>query len=308
MRAKFLYESESEEFDPSLPTVYRTDDLSANGVLEIFRQIDEKISGKVAIKLSTVELGGKNILPREYIKELYSVIPNSTIVECNTAYKGSSRMETSDHLETARKNGFDFCKLDIMDAGGEINLPIQGGKRLKSIPVGRNLMKYDSMLVYTHFKGHSFAGFGGSLKNIGIGCASRTGKELIHGKWKADNKFLENMVDSGKGILDRFRNRIAFINVLQNISVDCDCDANAASPTCPDICILGSDNLLAIEQASIDIIYSLPSLQNQDIVERIESRNGLYQLDCMERLDMGSRDYNIVRIDKEEGSGEADYR
>ena len=305
--ARIIREEYDDEFNFSLPIVYKTTDLSPVGLLEIYRQLDDRVQGKTAIKLSTAELRNRNILPRSYIKELYSVIPNSAIVECNTAYKGT-RFETSSHIDTARRNGFDFCKLDIMDASGEIDLPINKGKKLKSIPVGRNLMKYDSMVVYTHFKGHSFAGFGGALKNIGIGCASKRGKEIIHGNWKPDKRFIERMADSGKGITDRFRNHIIYINVLQNISVDCDCVADAVPPTCPNICILGSTDILAIDQASVDMIYALPENQTKDIRQRIESRNGLYQLDCMEKLKMGYRNYTLVSIDQEESQGFADYR
>ena len=293
MIARFL----KEDVDPSLPSVFCTYDISPAGLLSVFQQIDGNIRGKVAIKLSTVELNGPNILPRELIKELQSVIPNSSIVECNTAYEGSSRKTTATHITTARINGFDFCPVDIMDAGGDADLPIKDGNHLKSIPVGRNLLKYDSMLVYTHFKGHAFAGFGGALKNIGIGCASSRGKEIIHGDWKPSDKFLERMVESGKATADHFGNNITYINVLKNISVDCDCDKNAAPPVCPDICILGSTDILAIDQASVDMVYNLKTPKTKDIIERIESRNGLHQLDYMEKLGMGSRKYNLISLD-----------
>lgn len=302
--------------DPTKPTVYFTRNLSPAGVLAIYNKVNGDITGKVGIKLSTVEPHGRNILPRDYIVALQGAIPNSQIVECNVFY-GSPRQHTDTHREVLKINGFDFCPVDIMDADGDATLEIKGmkdflnhdkypdgkypftpGVHLDHIAVGKNMLNYDSMVVYTHFKGHIMAGFGGSLKNIGIGCASgAVGKRQIHGDgWETGKVFLERMVESGKGTMDHFGKHITYINVLKNISVDCDCDAHPAAPTCPDIGIVGSTDILAADQAGIDLIYQRPQAQNKDIVERIDSRLGRHQLDYMESLDMGNRHYNLVEL------------
>ncbi len=306
----------TKTFDPTKPTVYFTRDLSPEGVKKIYRKVNQNMKGRIAIKLSTVEPHGPNLLPRDYIKALQASIPNSTIVECNVYYH-SPRMHTDTHRETIRINGFDFCKVDIMDEDGDTMIPIPGmkdfldqenysnnaypytpGLHLEEISVGKHMLNYDSMLVYTHFKGHPMAGFGGALKNIGIGCASgKVGKRQIHGDgWPMGKPFLERMVESGKGTMDHFGKNITYVSVLKNISVDCDCVANAALPACPDIGIIGSTDILAADQAGIDLIYSLPSSDNKDIVERIDSRLGRHQLEYMETLKMGSREYNLVEI------------
>lgn len=215
-------------------------------------------------------------------------------------------------------NGFDFCPIDIMDAEGHVMLPISGmreffdawvspslterpftpGVHLTEIAVGKNLLNYDSLLVYTHFKGHTSGGFGGSLKNIAIGCASgQVGKRQIHGEgWSKGPLFLERMVESGKGITVHFGPHITYINVLKNISVDCDCNGHGAKPTCDDICILGSRDILAIDKASVDLVYAVPEKQRCDIVERIESRSGLHQLEYMKTLHMGDDQYELISI------------
>lgn len=310
----------TKSFDPSKPTVYFTRDLSSAGVKKIYEKINKNMTGKVAIKLSTVEPNGhqhgNNILPRDYIKDLQASIDNSAIVECNVYYK-SPRQHTDTHREVLKINGFDFCKVDIMDEKGEVDIPIKGmheflnqdnyewGKypytpttHLEEISVGKNMLNYDSMLVYTHFKGHPMAGFGGSLKNIGIGCASGAiGKRQIHGDgWPSGKPFLERMVESGKGVMDHFGKNITYLNVLKNISVDCDCVANAAKPTCNDIGILGSTDILAADQAGIDMVFQMPADERKDIVERVDSRLGRHQLEYMEVLKMGSREYNLVEI------------
>jgi uncharacterized Fe-S center protein len=230
----------------------------------------------------------------------------------------SPRQKTETHREVLKTNGFDFCPVDIMDADGVAMLPIKGmreffdaqprpsgkpmpytpGAHLYEIAVGKNLLNYDSLLVYTHFKGHTMGGFGGSLKNIAIGCASgQVGKRQIHGEgWPHGEEFLERMVESGKGIADHFGEHITYINVLKNISVDCDCDAHGAKPTCNDIGILGSRDLLAIDKAGIDLIYAQPEVQRHDIAERIESRKGLHQLEYMKALKMGNDQYELIPV------------
>lgn len=303
--------------DPSKPNVYFTRDLSPAGVQKIYGRINQGITGKVGIKLHTGEPHGPNLLPIEYIKNLQSKIPHSNIVECNVLYK-SPRRETKTHRETIKINGFDFCPVDIMDADGDVMLPVPGmkefldkqldnfsgeypfapGTHLQEIAMGKHVLNYDSLLVYTHFKGHAMGGFGGSLKNIGIGMASgKVGKRMIHAEgWPLGKEFLERMVESGKATVEHFKNHIAYINVLKNISVDCDCDAHGAKPTCNDIGIIGSTDILAADQACIDLIYQMPAGQLHDIAERIESRFGLHQLEYMEALGMGSRKYNLIEI------------
>lgn len=304
-------------YDPSKPVVYFTRDLSPAGVQKIYEKINQGISGRVGIKLHTGEPHGPNLLPIEYIKNLQRQIPRSAIVECNVMYN-SPRRETKTHRETIKTNGFDFCPVDVLDEDGDVMLPVPGvkafldkymdasgpfpfepGIHLQEIAIGKNVRKYDSILVYTHFKGHTMGGFGGSLKNIGIGFASgKVGKRMIHGDgWLGGNGFHERMVEAGKAITDHFKGHITYINVLKNISVDCDCaGSSAAKPTCDDIGIIGSTDILAADQAGIDMIYQLPADQRRDIVERIESRGGLHQLKYMDTLGMGSRKYNLVEI------------
>ncbi|HEX3894375.1 MAG TPA: DUF362 domain-containing protein [Terracidiphilus sp.] len=302
---------------PDKSQVFFTDDISVNGLLKIYSRINQDITGKVAIKLHSGEPHGPNLLPIELIRGLQPTIANSTIVECNVLYP-SPRQKTDTHRETIQTNGFDFCPVDIMDAEGDTGLPIPGmrafldgyspfdgkqppytpGTHLTEISVGKNLLLYDSLLVYTHFKGHTMGGFGGSLKNIAIGCASgAAGKRQIHGDgWPKGSLFLERMVESGKGIVDHFSPHIAYINVLKNISVDCDCDAHGAKPTCNDIGIVGSRDILAVDKASTDLVYSQPELQRHDIVERIESRGGLHQLEYMKTLQMGDDAYELITL------------
>jgi len=304
-------------YDPSKPVVYFTRDLSAQGVQKIYEKINYGMTGKVGIKLHTGEPHGPNLLPIEYIKSLQRKIPRSSIVECNVLYK-SPRRETKTHRETIKTNGFDFCPVDILDEDGDVMLPtgakefldkhidnfggtfpFEPGVHLQEIAIGKNVRKYDSLFVYTHFKGHAMGGFGGSLKNIGIGMASgKVGKRMIHGDgWPLGKGFLERMVESGKAITEHFKGHITYMNVLQNISVDCDCaGSKAAKPTCNDIGIIGSTDILAADQACVDLLYQMPVDQRRDIIERMESRFGLHQLEYMATLGMGSREYNLIEI------------
>ncbi len=277
--------------------VYFIREITPENLVKLYNKVNQNIKGKTAIKLHTGEPHGPNLLPRELAKALQAQIPNSTIVECNVLYP-SPRQNTEGHLETLKTNGWTFCPVDIMDAEGDVNLPIKGGKRLKEVAVGKHIENYDSMVVYTHFKGHAMGGFGGSLKNIAIGCASgKVGKAQLHGAgWPTGKEFLERMVEGGKAVSDHFGKQITYLNVLKNISVDCDCDAHGAKPTCPDLGILASTDILAIDQASIDMVYALPEKDRHDIVERIESRQGLHQLDYMDELKMGNRHYELVEV------------
>ena len=291
--------------DKSGSPVFFTQDISAIGLLEIYSKINAGITGKVALKLHTGEPHGPNIVPREMVMALQRHIPNSCLVETNTFYKGQ-RNTTAEHRETLKINGWDFCPVDIMDEDGAVMIPVEGGKHFKEMSVGKHMLNYDSMVVLTHFKGHPMGGFGGSLKNIAIGCADGAiGKKMVHAapddedisKWLTGEPFMENMVESAKATINHFGNRIAYINVLRNMSVDCDCLGVSAAPTkAHNLGILGSTDILAVDQASIDMVYKLPEAELHDLKERIESRQGLRQLSYMEEMKMGKRDYELVTV------------
>ncbi len=285
--------------------VFFTGDISAQGLLKIYARINREITGKTGIKLHTGEPHGPNILPREMVKALQRTIPESNLVETNTFYKGK-RCTTADHRETLKVNGWDFCPVDIMDEDGAAMIPVKGGKHFSEMSVGRHLLLYDSMVILTHFKGHAMGGYGGSLKNIAIGCVDGPiGKKMVHAapdavnyeKWLAGEPFQENMVEAAKAVVDHFGRRIVFINVLRNMSVDCDCAGVAAAPVkARDLGILASTDLLAVEQASIDMVYRLPEAELHDLKERIESRKGLRQLSYMKELKMGNDRYDLIRL------------
>jgi hypothetical protein len=285
--------------------VFFTKDTNANGLLEIYSKINENITGKVAIKLHTGEPHGPNILPRDMVKALQQRISNSNLVETNTFYKGK-RYTTADHRETIKINGWDFCPVDIMDEDGAVMIPVQGGKHFTEMSVGKHMLDYDSMVVLTHFKGHPMGGFGGSMKNIAIGCADgRIGKKRVHAapdnedieSWLKGEPFQENLVESAKASMDRFGKRIVYINVLRNMSVDCDCVGIEAAPVkARNLGILASSDILAVEQASIDMVYKLPEAELHDLKERIESRKGLRQLSYMKEMKMGNDQYELITL------------
>ncbi|QEM69782.1 DUF362 domain-containing protein [Geobacter sp. FeAm09] len=285
--------------------VFFTNDISAAGLLRVYSHINQGITGKVGIKVHTGEPHGPNILPRDMVKALQQRIANSNLVETNTLYKGK-RYTTADHRETIRINGWDFCPVDIMDEEGAVMIPVKGGKRFKEMSVGKHMLNYDSMVVLTHFKGHAMGGFGGSLKNIAIGCADGPiGKKMVHAapdnehyeSWLKGEPFQENMVESAKATIDHFGKRIVYINVLRNMSVDCDCaGTNAAPVKARDLGILASTDLLAVDQASIDMVYKLPEAELHDLKERIESRKGLRQLSYMKELNMGNDRYSLITL------------
>lgn len=290
--------------------VYFSKNINADTLIKLYDMINEGIYGKVAIKLHTGEPHGPNILPREMVKAFQAHVPNSNIVETNTLYI-HDRDTTAKHRETLKVNGWDFCPVDIMDEEGNVLLPVRGGKHFKEMSMGGHIVNYDSMIVLTHFKGHAMGGYGGSMKNIAIGCADgKIGKRWIHGVplgkelndardvifWK--EKLMETMAESAKATIDYFGKHIVFINVMRRMSVDCDCaGVAAAEPTIPDIGILASTDLLAIDQASIDLVYAQPEKDRHDLVERIESRHGLHQLTAMRELKMGNPQYELISID-----------
>ena len=286
------------------PIVYFTKDISPEGLVKIYDKISQNIDGKVAIKFHTGEPHGPNILPVPMVKALWEHIPNSTLVETNVFYT-SPRQTTKGHRETLKINGWTFTKVDILDEEGTVMLPVKGGKHFKEMSMGGHILNYDSLVVLTHCKGHTMGGYGGSMKNIAIGMADgKIGKKMIH--QKGDNQwgytggiFQERMAESAKATVDHFGDKIVYINVLRRMSVDCDCaGTSAAEPKAHDIGILASTNIVAVDQASLDMVYALPEAELHDLKERIESREGLRQVSYMKELGMGTGEYTLVDIDK----------
>ena len=286
--------------------VYFTRDLSPEGLRKIYARIKQHITGKVAIKLHTGEPKGPNIIPREWVKSLINNdLPGAHIVETN-AYYENHRHTTELHRETIATNGWNFALVDILDEHGTTLFPVKGGKYFSHMSVGANLLNYDSLLVLTHFKGHVQGGFGGSDKNIGIGCADgKIGKAWIHttpgqpNQWDiAKEEFMERITESAKSTVDHFGKHIAFINVLRNMTVSCDCEGVAAATVVtPNIGIVASLDILAVDSASVDLVYALPENFRHDLVERIESRHGLRQLTYMKELGMGNDKYIMIDTD-----------
>ena len=283
--------------------VYFSKNLDAEHLIALYNKVNSNITGKVGIKVHTGELNAPNILPRDWVKVFQAQIPNSAIIETNTLYSGE-RSTTARHRKTLKMNGWTFCDVDILDEEGDTYFPVKKGFHLDKVAMGSHLTNYDSIVVLTHFKGHSMGGFGGSLKNIAVGCASgKLGKRQIHGledfnEWVMGKTLMELMVDSGKAVCDHFGNHITYINVLNRISVDCDCTGTgAAAPELPDIGILASTDILAVDKASIDLIYSFPDDRKYSLITRIESREGLYQLAAMEKHKLGTPNYELIDID-----------
>ena len=289
--------------------VYFTANLSAEGLLRIFDKVGAHLTGKVGIKLHTGEKNGPNIIPRPWVKKLVDErLSSAAIVETNTYYEGD-RYTTPQHRETIAVNGWTFCPVDILDEDGIVMLPVNGGKWFTEMAMGGHLPGYDSLLVLTHFKGHTKGGFGGSCKNIGIGCADgRVGKAMIHttpgsdDMWDISNEeFMERMTESAKAVADHFGKHIVYINVLRNMSVSCDCEGCAAEPVVtPNVGILASTDLLAVDQASVDLIYAMQEHQHADLVERMESRHGLRQLSYMKELGMGNDRYRLLDLENDD--------
>ncbi len=284
--------------------VYFTSQITPEALVNIYNKVNQNISGKVAIKWHSGEPHGPNILPVPMVKAIQAAIPNSNLVETNTLYQGG-RHTTEQHRQTLKINGWDFCKVDIMDEFGTVMLPVKGGKHFKEMSMGKGILDYDSMLVLTHFKGHPMGGFGGSIKNIAIGNADgKIGKAMVHGAdehslWNAtQSRLMENMVESAKATLDHFGDKITYINVLRNMSVDCDCMGTAAAKVkIRDLGILASTDIVALDQASIDLLMQQPETELHDIKERILSREGLHQLDYAEEMGLGTRNYELINLD-----------
>ena len=289
--------------------VYFTRDLSANGIKKVYEKINENMKGKVAVKLHTGEKNGPNIIPSSWVKQfMKDELPEGVIVETNTYYEGD-RYTTEAHKETLLVNGWDFCEVDIMDEEGVINLPIEGGKWMKEMSHGSHMTRYDSLLALTHFKGHTMGGFGGSNKNIGIGCADgRIGKKWIHTTEGSDNmwsiaeeELMERITESTKATIDYFGENVSYINVMRNMSVSCDCEGLAAEPVVtPNVGILGSLDILAVDQACVDLLYAMTKEENKALVERIETRHGHRQLSYMKEMGMGNDKYILIDLDNDE--------
>lgn len=292
--------------ETGVPEVYLFKEISAGNLVKIYRALGREAKGKVAVKLSTGEPGGHNFLQPALIKDLVRLV-NGTIVECNTAY-GGGRADTQNHLKAAADHGFTaIAPVDIMDADGEVALPVRGGKHLKEDFVGSHYPDYDFTVVLSHFKGHAMGGFGGAIKNISIGIASSAGKAWIHsaGKTKSnpwDNLpeqtvFLESMAEAAKAVTDYCGERILYISVANNLSVDCDCDSSPEDPKMGDIGILASLDPVALDKACTDLVRASADHGKVHLVERIDSRQGMHTLDYAEQLGMGSQRYELVKLD-----------
>lgn len=281
--------------------VLMTTDISAEGLIRIYNALDASPEGNVAVKLSTGE-PGSNYLRPELIGDLVQSL-QAVIVECNTAY-GGSRASTAMHYQVAKDHGYtDIAVVDIMDEEGSITLPVVDGDNLTENYVGSHFTNYDYYVVLSHFKGHAMAGYGGAIKNISIGIASSQGKAHIHSGGKGGNMwsgvqdaFLESMAEAGKSVVNALDGQIVYINVMNRLSVDCDCDGNPAAPDMHDIGILASYDPVALDQACIDLVYAAED--GQALINRIESRNGLHTLAHAEAIGLGNRGYQVVSIDE----------
>ena len=301
-----------DQRDGATSDVLFTRDLSPEGLRRAVAKVAPRLSGKIAIKLHTGEKDGPNIIPFNWVRELVQQdLPDATIVETNTYYEGD-RYTTEQHRETIAHNGWTFCPVDIMDEEGVATLPVVGDKWFNEMHVGTHMLNYDSMLTLTHFKGHTMGGFGGSNKNLGIGCADgRIGKGEIHtvpgsdNLWSiAEEELMERMTESTKATIDFFGDNIVYVNVMRNMSVSCDCEGTGAMPVVtPNVGILASTDICAIDSACIDLVYTMTEAElcdNHDLVERIETRHGLRQLSYMHELDMGNWKYRLLDLDNGE--------
>ena len=288
--------------DGDLPVVYMTTEISAESLMAVYEALGASPSGRIAVKLSTGE-PGSNYLRTDLIGDFVMSFEDPTIVECNTAY-GGSRANTAMHYQVAEDHGYTaIADVDIMDENGSMTLPVEGGDNLTENHVGVNFENYDYFIVLSHFKGHTMAGFGGAIKNISIGIASSEGKAHIHSggtggsMWGGNqDAFLESMAEAGKSVVDYLGGNFLYINVMNRLSVDCDCDGNPAEPDMHDIGILASFDPVALDQACVDLVYAAE--EGQSLINRMESRNGLHTLEQAEKIGLGSREYELVNIDE----------
>lgn len=293
-------EGEKAGQSDSAPLVYMTTNISADGLMAAYEALEASPAGDVAVKLSTGE-PGSNYLRTDLIGGLVQSL-DASIVECNTAY-GGTRANTAMHYQLAEDHGYtSIAAVDIMDENGSMTLPVTGGDNLAENYVGVNFKNYDYYVILSHFKGHSMAGFGGAIKNISIGIASSEGKSWIHSGgthnsgWGGEqDAFLESMAEAGKSVVDYLDGNILYINVMNRLSVDCDCNGSPAEPDMHDIGILASFDPVALDQACVDLVYQAED--GSSLIERIESRNGLHTLEQAEKIGLGSREYKMVNID-----------
>ena len=283
--------------------VYFSKEITPEKVVELYRAVGKELPGKVAVKLHSGEPGNQNFLPPAFWKPIIDAV-DGTAVECNTAYEGE-RNTTEKHKATMEKHGWSrYFEVDILDAEGpDLALSIPKGKRIKKDYVGRNMVHYDSMLVLSHFKGHPMGGFGGALKQLSIGCASAAGKAYIHGAgkpekmWSTEQKaFLESMADAASAVTACFGDNMVFVNVMKNMSVDCDCCAVAEDPCMADIGILASLDPVAIDQACLDLVYASDDPGRSHFIERVESRNGALTIEASAALGVGGKGYELIEI------------
>lgn len=302
-----MNESNNEQPSSDSPVVYFTSDISPEGLVAVYEKLGWNPTGKVAVKLSTGEPPASNYLRPELIKDLVQSV-NGTIVECNTAY-GGSRSQAAMHYQVAKDHGFtDIADFQILDEDGSMSLTVNGGSVLKENFVGKAFADYEDYLILSHFKGHAMAGYGGAIKNISIGLGSSEGKAWIHSggtsrtnAWGGEqDAFLEAMAEAGKSVSDYLGNgeRIVYVNVMNRLSVDCDCDGNPAEPDMHDIGILASTDPVALDQVCIDLIYAQKDGDGASLVRRIESRNGLHTLEHAEEIGLGSRSYQLIDINE----------
>ena len=285
------------------PKVYFTKNITSENMIKMYEALGNHLPGKVAVKLHSGEVGNQNFIRPPFLKPVIEHV-NGTIVECNTAYEGK-RNTTEEHWNTMKLHGWtEIAPVDIMDSEDELILDIPNGKRIQKNYVGGHMANYDSMLVLSHFKGHPMGGFGGALKNISIGIASSHGKANIHGAgdpakiWTADHdSFLESMADAADSIVKYFDGKMCFINVMCNMSVDCDCCAVAEDPSIADIGILSSLDPVALDQACLDLVYASKDPGRDHLIERIESRNGVHTVEAADALGTGSREYELISLD-----------
>lgn len=296
----------TEEADKR-PAVYFIEEITPENLVRIYEALGRKAEGRVAVKVSTGEPGGHNFLQPTLIADLVHKV-GGTIVECNTAY-GGGRSDTENHLKAAADHGFtSIADVDIMDADGEVALPVKGGRHLKEDFVGRNYLNYDFTVILSHFKGHAMGGFGGAIKNMSIGIASSKGKAWIHsaGKTKDQNKvwgdlpaqddFLESMAEAAKAVADHCGDKILYISVANKLSVDCDCDSSPEDPKMGDIGILASLDPVALDKACVDMVRASKDHGKIHLIERIDSRHGMHTLDYGEKIGLGSQEYRLVRL------------
>ncbi len=292
----------SEDSIKEIPNVYMTTSISPEGLMNVYKALDRAAEGKVAIKLHMGEPGGHNFLSPDLVKDFVQSL-NGTFVDCNTAY-GGLRGTTKMHMQAAEDHGFtEVAPVDIMDADDTISLPIKNGKHLKEDIVGSHFENYDFYVVLSHFKGHEMGGFGGAIKNMSIGIASVKGKNLIHTAGKSSSSmwggiqdnFLESMAEAAKAVADNRGERILYINVMNNLSIDCDCNNHPAKPDMADIGILASLDPVALDKACVDLVYAAPD--GQSLIKRMEAKNGIHTLEYAEEIGLGSQKYKLIKLD-----------